>query len=231
MDATSFDRQIGELASSLGDTTRRGIYIAVRESPDPVIVSQIATLFDLHPNVARHHLDRLVEDGWLRVNNRRRVDRRGPGAGRPAKHYEPTSQEVSVQFPARRYDLLAELLVRVIERVAPDDAAAVAEEIGREYGTELAAEIGLPDDAGFEAAVQAVAMAMMGMGFETEAQPGSRTLVTRFCPFGETATNHPEIVCKLDQGIVRGLLDAGRQTSVVHVTPHHTDAETCITDV
>ena len=231
MDATSFDRQIGELASSLGDTTRRGIYIAVRESPDPVIVSQIATLFDLHPNVARHHLDRLVDDGWLQVTHRRRVDRRGPGAGRPAKHYESTSQEVSVQFPARRYDLLAELLVRVIERVAPEEAAAVAEEIGREYGTELAAEIGLPDDAGFEAAVQAVALAMMGMGFETEAQPASRMLVTRFCPFGETATNHPEIVCKLDQGIVRGLLDAGRQTAVVHVTPHHTDDESCITDV
>lgn len=231
MDTTSFDRQIGELASSLGDTTRRGIYIAVRESADPVIVSQVATLFDLHPNVARHHLDRLVEDGWLQVTHRRRVDRRGPGAGRPAKHYEPTSQEVSVQFPVRRYDLLAELLVRVIERVAPEEAPAVAEEIGREYGRELAAEIGFPDDAGFEAAVQAVARAMTGMGFDTEAQPGGHTLVTRFCPFGETATNHPAIVCRLDQGIVRGLLEAGRQLAVVHVTPHETQDEHCVTDV
>ncbi len=233
MDSTSFDRQVGELAASLGDTTRRGIYIAVREAPDPITVSQIAKLFDLHPNVARHHLDRLVDDGWLQVTHRRRSDRRGPGAGRPAKHYEPTTQEVSVQFPTRRYDLLAELLVRVLERIAPDrEAAAVAAEaIGREYGAELAAEIGFPEDAGFEAAVQAVARAMMGMGFETEAGPGGRTLVTRFCPFGETATNHPEIVCKLDQGIVRGLLEAGHQRAVVHVTPHETPAEHCITDV
>ncbi len=231
MNTHTFDQQVGALAASLGDTTRRGIYIAVREAPEPVTVSHIASSFDLHPNVARHHLDRLVTDGWLQVTHRRRTDRRGPGAGRPAKHYEPTSQEVSVQFPARRYDLLAELLVRTLERVAPDDAPRIAEEIGREYGTELAREIGLPEDSGFETAVHAVARTMMGMGFDTEAQPGARTLLTRSCPFGETATNHPEIVCKLDQGIVRGLLAASRQTADVLVTPHLTSDQDCVTDV
>ncbi len=231
MNVRTFDQQVGDLASSLGDTTRRGIFIAAREAPEPVTVSQIAALFDLHSNVARHHLDRLVADGWLQVSHRRRNDRRGPGAGRPAKHYEPTGKEVSLQYPARRYDLLAELLVRTLERVAPDDAPGIAEEIGMEYGQELAAEIGLPDDTGFEGAVQAVARAMMGMGFETEAQPTARTLLTRSCPFGETATNHPEIVCKLDQGIVRGLLDAIQIRSDVLVTPHTDHTEHCVTDV
>ena len=57
-----------------------------------------------------------------------------------------------------------------IERSADVDATAglsaprIAEEVGREYGEELASEIGLPEDAGFEAAVQAVARTMMGMG-------------------------------------------------------------------
>ncbi len=231
MDTSTFDRQVASLAASLGDTTRRGIYIAVREAPEPVTVAHIAGAFDLHPNVARHHLDRLVADGWLQVTHRRRNDRRGPGAGRPAKHYEPSAQEVSVQFPARRYDLLAELLVRVVERIAPDAAPAVAEEIGREYGRELAAEIGLPDDAGFDTAVEAVARAMMGVGFDTEAAPGARTLVTRFCPFGETAANHPEIVCKLDQGIVRGLLEAAHQPADAVVTPHDVADESCVTDI
>jgi predicted ArsR family transcriptional regulator len=232
MDTQTFDQEVGDLASSLGDTTRRGIYIAVRESPEPVTVSQIAASFDLHPNVARHHLDRLVGDGWLQVTHRRRTDRRGPGAGRPAKHYEPTDKEVSVQFPARRHDLLAELLLRALERVAPDEAPGIAEQIGREYGAELAQQIGLPEDAGFEVAVQAVARTMMGMGFDTEAQPTARTLLTRSCPFGETATNHPEIVCRVDQGIVSGLLGATHQpTGAVHVTPHETADEHCVTDV
>lgn len=231
MDTETFDQQVAALASSLGDTTRRGIYISVREAPEPVTVSAIAAAFDLHPNVARHHLDRLVADGWLRVTHRRSGGRRGPGAGRPAKHYEPTSQEISVQFPMRRYDLLAELLCRVLTRIAPETAPAIAEEIGEEYGRELAAEIGLPEEAGFEAAVHAVARTMMGMGFDTHAEPGARTLLTRSCPFGETATNHPELVCKLDQGIVRGLLGATHQQTDVLVTPHLTADEECVTDV
>jgi len=231
VDTRAFDQQIGDLASTLGDATRRGIYISVREAPEPVTASQIADLFEIHTNVARHHLDRLVADGYLQVTHKRRSGRRGPGAGRPAKHYEPTEKEVSVQFPARRYDLLAELLVRVVNRVAPDQAATIAEDVGREYGRELATEIGLPEDAGFDAAVQAVARAMMGVGFDTEANSGDRILVTRFCPFGETAVNHPEIVCKIDQGIVKGLLEAAQQPTIPIVTPHSSAEEDCVTEV
>jgi predicted ArsR family transcriptional regulator len=231
VDATLFDQQIGDLAASLGDATRRGIYISVREASEPVTASQIAELFTIHPNVARHHLDRLVADGYLQVTHRRRSGRRGPGAGRPAKHYGPTEKEVSVQFPARRYDLLSELLARVIERIAPDDAARIAEEVGREYGRELAAEIGLPEESGFDQAVQAVARAMMGVGFETRAEAGDRILVTRFCPFGETAVNHPDVVCKLDQGIVAGLLEAGDHAAEPIVTPHRAMGEDCVTEV
>jgi predicted ArsR family transcriptional regulator len=231
MDTQRFDQQVGDLAATLGDTTRRGIYISVREAAEPVTAAQIAGIFGIHTNVARHHLDRLVADGYLQVTHRRRSGKRGPGAGRPAKHYEATAKEVHVQFPMRRYDLLSELLVRVLERLAPEDAAGIAQEVGREYGRELAGEIGLPEDSGFDTAVQAVARAMMGMGFDTEAQADDRKLVTRFCPFGETATNHPEIVCKIDQGIVTGLLEATSQRAAPIVTPHANGNETCFTDV
>jgi len=231
VDTQLFNQQVGDLAASLGDATRRGIYISVREAPEPVTANEIAELFAIHPNVARHHLDRLVDNGYLQVTHRRRSGRHGPGAGRPAKHYEVTAKEVSVQFPRRRYDLLAELLVRVVERLAPDDAAGVAEEVGRDYGRELAAEIGLPADAGFDTAVQAVARAMMGVGFDTEADADERVLVTTYCPFGQTAIDHPAVVCRLDQGIVRGLLEAAHQTSVAIVTPHSASDEDCVTDV
>jgi len=231
VDTQLFNQQVGNLASSLGDATRRGIYISVREAPEAVTASQIAELFEIHTNVARHHLDKLVADGYLQVTHRRRTGKRGPGAGRPAKHYEPTTKEVSVQFPARRYDLLAELLARVVMRVAPDDAAQIAEDVGREYGREIAGEVGLPRDAGFDAAVQAVARAMMGVGFDTEPGQGQNLLVTHFCPFGQTALNHPEIVCKLDQGIVKGLLEETRQTGELIVLPHDRAGEDCFTNV
>ncbi|MEN8234614.1 MAG: helix-turn-helix domain-containing protein [Actinomycetota bacterium] len=231
MDSEAFDQQVADLAATLGDATRRGIYVTVRESIEPVTASQISDLFDIHSNVARHHLDRLVADGYLQVTRRRPSGRTGPGAGRPAKHYEPTRKNVSVQFPARRYDLLAELLLRVIERIAPEDASKIAQEIGREFGRELASEIGLPDEDGYEAAAVAVARALMGVGFEVEAHPGKHELVTRFCPFGEPAVNHPDIVCQLDQGLVTGLLDGTKQIPVAIITPHVTDDGDCVTHI
>ncbi len=231
MDTKQFDRQVGDLASSLGDTTRRGIYISVRESSDTVTAGQISKLFNIHPNVARHHLDRLVSDGYLEVSRKRPAERRGPGAGRPAKHYAQTDKDVIVQFPARRYDLLAELLARMVERLAPDNAGEIAEEIGRDFGRELAAEIGLPEDSGYEATTKAVARAMMGVGFDTEAKPGEHLLVTHFCPFGETASRHPELVCKLDQGIVRGLMEAAHQKPIAIVSPHDRPSDDCFTEI
>ena len=231
MDTTTFDTELGALASSLGDATRRGIYISARESSEPVTASQIASIFDLHTNVARHHLDKLVTDGYLRVTHRRRPGKQGPGAGRPAKHYEPTPKEVSVQFPARRYELLSELLLRVVERFDRDEARRIAEEIGTEFGRELATEIGLPEDVGFDGAVQAIARAMMSVGFDASADVEDHMMITRHCPFGETATDHPAIVCRLDQGIVRGLLEATRQDAIPVVIPHQNLADCCYTDI
>ena len=69
----------------------------------------------------------------------------------------------------------------------------------------------------------------MGVGFEVEAQPGEHQLVTRFCPFGESAKNHPVIVCQLDQGLVSGLLEGTTQIPVAVVNPHGNDEGDCVT--
>jgi predicted ArsR family transcriptional regulator len=234
MQAHDFERTIGDLAATLGDPTRRGIYVTVRESADPVTAGQIAHLFEIHPNVARHHLDRLVDGGYLRVSERRPAGTRGGGAGRPAKGYEPTGKEIVVSYPARRYDLLAELLVRVIRRIGPDEAPDVAEQVGLEYGRQLAAEVGGDDGdrSGVTEALSAVARAMMGVGFGITPDEDQQTLVTVHCPFGTTAAEHPEVVCRLDQGIVRGLMEViGDREPTAVVTPHADPDEACITEV
>ncbi|VAW04253.1 hypothetical protein MNBD_ACTINO02-2540 [hydrothermal vent metagenome] len=225
-----FDQQIGDLTATLGDATRRGIYVSIRESTEPVTVSQIASLFEIHPNVARHHLDRLVTDGYLQPTRQRPEGQKAPGAGRPAKYYVATQKEVAVEFPGRRYELLSELLARVLERVAPDEAAQAAEEVGREYGAHLAAEVGLPEDLGYQTAVQAVAKAMIGVGFQTDVSDDDK-LVTRFCPFGSTAISHPKVVCKIDEGIVSGLMGAITGTPEWASTPHEKIGDDCIIEV
>ena len=145
------------------------------------------------------------------MTRRRRSGRNGPGAGRPAKCYEVTDKEIRLQYPARRFDLLADLLVEVLETIDPKKGPEVAEQVGRRYGMKLAAEIGMPTEAGFEAAVAAVARTLTGVGFEASADPDGRSVVYRSCPFGQTAVDHPEVVCALDKGIVTGLLEAFHQ--------------------
>ena len=229
MDKKTFENRISDLTSALGDPTRRAIYIAVRESAEPLTTTTISNVFDIHPNVARHHLDRLTEDGYLRVSASK--GRGVPGAGRPAKGYEATSKEVSVHFAPQRSEMLVELLMKVLERVAKDDLSSIAEEVGRQYGKELASEIGVQHETGYDAAVQSVARAMTGLGFAMDPDISGQRLLTSHCPFGEAANNHPEVVCSLDRGIVSGLFGELSVPCTPVLIPHSRPDDDCITRV
>jgi predicted ArsR family transcriptional regulator len=223
------DESIGDITSALGDPTRRAVFIAAREAAGPVTSADIAELFLIHPNVARHHLDKLAADGYLDVTRRRQTGRSGPGAGRPAKCYTASGKGIDLHFPSRRQDLLVELLVRIIERTSSTDIAAIAESVGREYGEELAEEIGSPGNAEYTTAVTAVARAMTGLGFQMSADPGAGRLTTSSCPFGDAAAGHPEVLCSLDRGIVSGLFEGMNQPCAPILHPDLDEA--CITEV
>jgi predicted ArsR family transcriptional regulator len=228
MDIKTLDSRISDLTSSLGDPTRRAIYIAVRESPEPLTTSSVARLFEIHPNVARHHLDRLAGDEYLEVSQH---PTRPQGAGRPAKAYEATNKEVTVHFAPRRFEMLTEMLFKVLEEVAPDNVSEIAENVGRSYGERLAAEIGVPADPGYDEAVQAVASAMTGLGFSVDPDIPGQQLLTSHCPFGESATDHPEVICSLDRGIVAGMFGALSFECDPVVTPHSALHDVCVTMV
>jgi predicted ArsR family transcriptional regulator len=228
MDKRTFENRISDITSALGDPTRRAIYIAVRESAEPLTTSTIAGVFNIHPNVARHHLDRLSDDGYLKVSTK---GKGGPGAGRPAKSYEATSKEVSVHFTPQRSEMLVELLMKVLDKASKDDLSGIAEEVGRQYGKELASEIGVRDETGYDAAVQSVAKAMTGLGFAMDPDISGRRLLTSHCPFGEAATNHPEVVCSLDRGIVSGLFGELSVPCTPVLIPHSRPDDECITRV
>ena len=59
---TEFASVVTAITSAFGDPTRRDIYLFARSAPDGVTASQVADRFALHPNVARHHLDKLAGD-------------------------------------------------------------------------------------------------------------------------------------------------------------------------
>ena len=210
MSTDTFDEQIQEIAGTLGDTTRRGVYVMIRESNEPVTAAQIAQAFDIHPNVARHHLDRLAAAQFIRVSDRKPAHQT---AGRPAKRYEATEKSVSVQYSSRKYDRLAELLTQVIEQLDDGSALDVAEQVGHDYGRALGTEIGIPEQEGYEIAALAVARAMMGKGLGSSTVPGENRIIAQFCPLAPDEDAN-EVVQRIDHGIVQGLLESAAERPV-----------------
>ena len=209
-DSLAFADAVAQLTTAFGDATRRSIYLRCREAgSDGLTAHDVAGEFELHPNVARHHLDKLVEGGYLVVDTRR-LEGQGPGAGRPSKRYRASHKDVVLAYPARRDDLLAMLLAQALESLDPAQATALAERVGYDYGRTVAADIRPGGNrTSFRRALQVVGDALNAHGFEASVEPQGRwhaTITAAHCPFGTAAQAHPHLICALDRGMVRGLL-------------------------
>lgn len=94
---------------ALRSTTRASIYEHLRRVGEGQTVRDIAGLFDLHPNVARTHLETLADAGLVVVSSRKH-----PGGGRPAKLYlarsEAGSDEIRVDPTSAPVNNLGPLL-------------------------------------------------------------------------------------------------------------------------
>ena len=220
LSATEFSSVVSALTSAFGDPTRREIYLFARDHEDGVTAAEVARRFDLHPNVARHHLDKLAAGGYVEVA----VARTSPtGAGRPSKHYRATAKAEALELPVRHDDVLILLLGRALSMLPPDAAEAMAEEVGEEYGRVLAASMGdLGDNQrSFRNALHAAADALTAQGFAAHATQRNDEvrIVSSHCPFGEVATENP-VLCAVDRGMVRGLVG-----ELLHRAPAETVVE------
>jgi predicted ArsR family transcriptional regulator len=246
---TDFASLVTALTSAFGDPTRREIYLFARdaspsestsasEPSDPdrgVTAATVATRFDLHPNVARHHLDKLAAGGYLRVE----VQRSGSGAGRPSKHYLATGKAVKVDLPVRHDDVLVMLLGRVLEELPVARAEQLAEEVGAEYGRLMARSMGDVTDSQrtLRSTLHAVADALTAHGFAAHAEKrnSEMAIVAEHCPFGEAVATNP-VICAVDRGMVKGLVSellgtATTETSVDLQSSRAKGDDTCVTAV
>ena len=202
-----FTSAVTAITSAFGDPSRRSIYLFARASTDGVTASEVAEHFELHANVARHHLDKLAAGGYLEV----RVGRTSGLAGRPSKRYVKTSDDVALELPVRRDDLMATLLARALQLLPKDVAEAMAEEVGVEYGRVMASSLAPGGDGhrSFRSALHAVADALTAHGFaaHTEGRGNALRIVSDHCPFGATAVDSP-VICAVDRGMVKGMLAA-----------------------
>ena len=236
LDADDFSAAVSAVTSAFGDPTRRDMYLTIRETADGVTAAEIAERFDLHPNVARHHLEKLTGGGYLVVEvGRRDGDVSARAAGRPSKRYRVAELDTELVFPPRRDDLLANLLARALDVLPPDQAEAMAEEVGFDYGRTLAARMA-PSEGhrSVKAALATVAEALTAHGFaaHAEASGASLTIVSEQCPFGAAAQAYPHVVCAVDRGLIRGLMSGlyGDTQPIFEATRPDGDAH-CVTRV
>jgi predicted ArsR family transcriptional regulator len=205
----TFTATVSAITNAFGDPTRRGIYLFARDEADGVTATQVAERFGLHPNVARHHLDKLAAGGYLEVSVERPS---GAGAGRPSKRYR-SGADVDLEVPVRSDDLVLSLLGKALALLPGDAAEAMAEDVGREYGRAMAAGLTGPDLAAgqrsLRSAMQAVADALTAHGFaaHTDQRNNQLRIINNHCPFGDVAIEHP-VICAVDRGMVKGMLGA-----------------------
>jgi predicted ArsR family transcriptional regulator len=225
-----FGAAVAAVTSAFGDPTRRDIYLFVRTSDDGVKAAEIAEHFALHPNVARHHLEKLAAGGYLDVELARHSS-----AGRPSKCYRASANDTQLSFPPRRDELLATLLARALERLPVDEARTLAEEVGHEYGRSIAARMEPTEGhRSVKAAVASVADALTAHGFaaHSEARGNMLTLVSEHCPFGEAAQRWPHILCAVDTGMVKGMLEGLYGETQPQLTESRPDGgDHCVTRV
>ncbi len=205
------EEEIGRLATALGDPTRRKVFFAVRHAGGWLGKDDVAEEVGIDRRLAGHHLDKLVEHGFLVADFQRRSGRTGPGAGRPAKRYAFPQGEQATVLPERHYDLLASLLLEASAADSSETREHALERVGYAFGyrvgqAEVEAGRTRPGEDGVNAVAEVVRL-LSRFGFAAQ-QEGADIIRACSCPFEELAKADPERVCGLDRSIWRGMLAA-----------------------
>ncbi|WP_170212922.1 helix-turn-helix transcriptional regulator [Catellatospora citrea] len=200
---------------ALAVASRRRVLEVLRQAGTPQDATALARATGLHPNTVRFHLKVLIDAGYLVQAS---APRSGPG--RPQAVYAV----VTPAAEAGGYALLAEMLAgqlddrdgsalaqragrRWLHRTAPAaaDAAAAPTGPGRAAAGPATAGATATLD---EAAVRATAL-FAELGFDPVRTPydGAARIELHACPFLDVARRHPDVVCGVHLGLLRGTVD------------------------
>jgi len=178
---------------------RTRILDTLRDQSEPVTLAALVELSGLHENTVREHLEGLRGRGVVR-----RIPGPIMGRGRPAWLYEC----VDVEPEQHSYAGLAAALARALAGV-PGDPEALATAAGTEWGRALvrqhpvAADLIVPEPA---AAAHAALDLIDELGFAPKVDEDSSEVRLTRCPLLETAYRHPEVVCSVHLGLVKGAI-------------------------
>jgi len=206
---TSVEDPVGALAL-LDDAKRRRLYQLVASSEMPVGRDEAAAALGISRELAAFHLDRLVAAELLETEYRRLGDRRGPGAGRPAKLYRRADHELVVSFPPRRYDLAAHLMATALDRLDGAAGQQAAAAVARERGGADAAAARLKTGAlaGRSRSTAGLVDILRGGDYEPQVDAADGTISLRNCPYRDLAAAHRDLTCGMNLAWAEGVVDS-----------------------
>ncbi|MEU7876198.1 helix-turn-helix domain-containing protein [Dactylosporangium sp. NPDC049140] len=193
--------------AALDDPARRAVFDLVTRAGAAVSRDAAADALGVSRRVAAFHLDRLAEQGLLVVEYRRPPGRGGPGAGRPAKLYRRTDDEVAVSVPERHYEMVGGLLAAAVTESI--DTGAPVQEVLHRTAYDAGKTIGAAADN------LPTALADAGYDPQQQADAGGGGVVLRNCPFHRLAQQFTPLVCGVNLQLLRGVADGTGDTSYV----------------
>lgn len=203
-------RAVLDLTGALADPTRYGIYQAIIEAAgEALTVVQVAGRFNLHPNVARMHLQKLVDVGLVSADTRK-----SKGGGRPARTYRLSNQAAELQFPPRDYRSLAAMALQAIisPNQSPMEALELAgADLGRQEGRRGLKRDDLdPGRATLDEVLESLRTTCMRLGLFPRIERSSNghaDFEIKNCVYRELSAQFPGLVCRLHAAVLRGMLD------------------------
>ncbi|MHB8513457.1 MAG: helix-turn-helix transcriptional regulator [Actinomycetota bacterium] len=195
------------MARALSAPTRAAILELLRRQGSAT-AKEVASQSGVHPNVARGHLDLLVEAGLAR-----HTWRRNPAGGRPAKAYDAVPQHVE-----EGTTLVAEMLASLIEitGASPEMSRKIAEQTGESLGRRVRPN---QADLSFDDQIELMLKALSevsGAVRIAERGEGWVEYEDLDCPFKGIAGAHPALACSLDKSLKLGIARAlGSEDAIV----------------
>lgn len=195
-----------KITSTMADETRYLIYEHMLKNKRAFTVQEIAETFEIHPNVARHHLTKLAEINVISAD----FFKTGKG-GRPGRVYKIREEGVQLSFPKRDESQLLDWLIEATAQ-AGEEMLEIAKRVAFEQGKksimtttphyqELTTEqrMNLLEE-------QA---ALIGYVIRINADNGPFELQFNVfnCPFHTQITEHAAIVCALHENYLRGQVE------------------------
>ena len=182
----------------LDEPVRRRVYEWVSAQGRPVGRDETAKALEIGRPLATFHLDRLATGGLLEADYRRLNEKRGPGAGRPARVYWRSQRDFTVSLPERHYERAAEVFAAALERLGADAGAGAVHDVAHDIGEELA-EQAVPGGGGLLSVLQA-------SGYEPVTEDDG-TIRLRNCPFHALVEDHRALTCGANLAMAEGITE------------------------